>query len=262
MAAETKTSVAARFANHAYVSAADFSTLIDSYQDAHSVLLAISTAAQAGSKGLVYVSGSATVTFQSAAAQGLRLLNTATTAAAQQQMGGGTVGRLVFEAITTASSQQQLGGGTVGRTIFETATTAAAQAIVGGGASAATQAAMEAGAATDVFATPANVVFHPAMPKAWINFSGVTTASVRSSYNITSVARNGTGDYSIVFTVPFSNALYCYTGHSDEGLAGNNAPRNINQVGVSAGGLRILMTDATPTANDCELIQMAFYGDR
>lgn len=39
--------------------------------------------------------------------------------------------------------------------------------------------------------------------KAWVNFNGVTTTTIRASYNVSSVTRNGTGDY----TVNFTNAL-------------------------------------------------------
>lgn len=261
MAAETKASVAARFANGAFVSAGDFSTLVDSYTDRSDVLLAIATAAQNGSKGVVVVSGSSNVTLFSAQAAGLRLLNTATTAAAQSQLGGGTAGAVIFSAVTTASAVGHLGGGTVGAQILAVTTTSQAQAIIGS-VSAATQAEMEAAVATGVVVTPANMANHPGMPKAWVNFNGITTASVRSSFNVASVSRNGTGDYSVVFSVPFSNAGYCYVGQADQSAASNNAPRTINQVETTAGGIRFICTDNGPTANDCEVVNVVFFGDR
>ena len=40
--------------------------------------------------------------------------------------------------------------------------------------------------------------------KAWVNFDGTTSpGTIRASYNVSSVAKNGTGDY----TVNFTNAL-------------------------------------------------------
>jgi hypothetical protein len=40
--------------------------------------------------------------------------------------------------------------------------------------------------------------------KAWVNFNGTTSpGTIRSSYNVSSVTKNGTGDY----TVNFSNAM-------------------------------------------------------
>ena len=44
--------------------------------------------------------------------------------------------------------------------------------------------------------------------KAWVNFTGVTTATVNNSYNISSVTRNGTGDYTVSFTNAMANANY------------------------------------------------------
>lgn len=44
--------------------------------------------------------------------------------------------------------------------------------------------------------------------KAWVNFNGVTTATIRASYNVSSVTRNGTGDYSVNFTNALVDANY------------------------------------------------------
>ena len=44
--------------------------------------------------------------------------------------------------------------------------------------------------------------------KAWVNFDG-TNGSVRSSYNVSSVTRVGTGDYNVNFTSAFANTNYC-----------------------------------------------------
>lgn len=48
--------------------------------------------------------------------------------------------------------------------------------------------------------------------KAWVNFNGITTATVRASYNVSSVTRTGTGLYTISFTNAFSDANYCMSG--------------------------------------------------
>ena len=43
--------------------------------------------------------------------------------------------------------------------------------------------------------------------KAWVNFNG-TNASIRASYNVSSVTRNGTGDYTVTMTNAMSDANY------------------------------------------------------
>lgn len=45
--------------------------------------------------------------------------------------------------------------------------------------------------------------------KAWVSFNGVSTASIRASYNVSSVTRLQAGDYTINFTVAMSDANYC-----------------------------------------------------
>jgi hypothetical protein len=39
--------------------------------------------------------------------------------------------------------------------------------------------------------------------KAWVNFNGTSTVAIRSSFNVSSITDNGTGDY----TVNFTNAM-------------------------------------------------------
>lgn len=57
--------------------------------------------------------------------------------------------------------------------------------------------------------------------KAWVNFGGVTTVSIRGSYNVSSVTRNTTGTYTINFTNAFSNTNYGWAG-----CAGQNSVSN------------------------------------
>jgi len=44
--------------------------------------------------------------------------------------------------------------------------------------------------------------------KAWVNFDGVTTTTINSSFNVSSVTRNSTGDYTVNFTNAMANANY------------------------------------------------------
>ena len=44
--------------------------------------------------------------------------------------------------------------------------------------------------------------------KAWVNFNGIPTVSIRASYNVSSIARNGTGDYTVNFTNAMVDANY------------------------------------------------------
>jgi hypothetical protein len=48
--------------------------------------------------------------------------------------------------------------------------------------------------------------------KAWVNFDGVTTATIRSSYNVSSVTRNAASQYTVNFTNAMPDANYCING--------------------------------------------------
>lgn len=44
--------------------------------------------------------------------------------------------------------------------------------------------------------------------KAWVRFNGAGGATILSSFNVSSVSRNSTGDYTINFTTPMQNSNY------------------------------------------------------
>lgn len=46
---------------------------------------------------------------------------------------------------------------------------------------------------------------------AWVNFNGTGTVAIRSSYNVSSITDNGTGDYTINFTTALSDANYSFS---------------------------------------------------
>lgn len=48
--------------------------------------------------------------------------------------------------------------------------------------------------------------------KAWVNFNGVTTTTIRASYNVSSVTYNASGDYTINFTNAMVDANYATIG--------------------------------------------------
>jgi len=50
--------------------------------------------------------------------------------------------------------------------------------------------------------------------KAWVNFDGTTAtpSTIRASYNVTSITKNGTGDYTINMTNALADANYSVVG--------------------------------------------------
>ena len=54
------------------------------------------------------------------------------------------------------------------------------------------------------------------MAKAWCVWNGTSTVSIYDSFNISSVADNGTGDYTVNFTTAMANNNYAVSGMSDD----------------------------------------------
>ncbi len=51
------------------------------------------------------------------------------------------------------------------------------------------------------------------LAKAWVNFNGTTSPpTIRSSYNVSSVTKNATGDYTVNFTTAMTDVNYSITG--------------------------------------------------
>ena len=58
--------------------------------------------------------------------------------------------------------------------------------------------------------------------KAWVNFNGTvaTPSTIRDSFNVTSVTKNGTADYTINFTTAMPNANYSTVGSAADNNGG------------------------------------------
>ena len=82
-----------------------------------------------------------------------------------------------------------------------------------------------------------NPQYNPGITKAWVNFNN--TGTVISAYKVSSVTKNGTGDYTINFSspTPFSNANYVMVSATNQFLtAGYNTSvptKTTSQVRVS-----------------------------
>ncbi len=71
-----------------------------------------------------------------------------------------------------------------------------------------------------------NVIYGCA--KAWVNFNGVTTATIRGSYNVSSVTRSASGIYTINMTNALTDANYSITNSVSAIYASGSGFLNIN----------------------------------
>jgi hypothetical protein len=97
--------------------------------------------------------------------------------------------------------------------------------------------------------------------KGWVNFSGtvdtVSITSARGSYNVSALADNATGDYTITWYTDFADVGYVLAG-SATGYGSSNLV-----VGVTAqfvGSSRILLKDTGSTARDATIVNIMASG--
>lgn len=126
-------------------------------------------------------------------------------------------------AVATATA----GNSAVNKTQFDAKTGQATTANLGI-SRAATQAEVNALTNTTEYVAPATAVAAHWAAKAWVVFDA--TGSIKASYNVASVVRNSTGDYTITFTTAMPSADYCFTGTA------RPAASNTLVVGAKKGG--------------------------
>lgn len=99
---------------------------------------------------------------------------------------------------------------------------------------------------------------------AWVNFNGTGTVAIRSSYNVSSITDNGTGDYTINFTNALTDANYSAVvgGKIDEtggwgSLVG--IARTANSITTTS--LRVTTANSAFSLYDYLVVNVAIFGN-
>ncbi len=92
--------------------------------------------------------------------------------------------------------------------------------------------------------------------KGWVQFDGTGVVAIADSFNVTSIADNGVGNYTVNWTTPFLNNDYAAT------VGSNNIGRNtyVNSVGIST--MQILCYDITSALVDSSIVMAMASGDQ
>lgn len=98
--------------------------------------------------------------------------------------------------------------------------------------------------------------------KAWINFDGTGTVTIRGSGNVSSIADNGTGDYTVSFIANFANTNYSAPGLTN-GDAGGSVMAPYQSPRSALVGAHTMETRRADTfvAVDSSDINYAYFGD-
>jgi hypothetical protein len=85
--------------------------------------------------------------------------------------------------------------------------------------------------------------------KAFVNFNGLSGVSINSQFNVSSVTRNGTGNYTINFTTAMPNTNYAVCGFSVAYSSSNIQGASMVTYVPSGVGTYLPLTKSTTQAN-------------
>ena len=103
--------------------------------------------------------------------------------------------------------------------------------------------------------------------QAWVNFNGVSSTSIRASFNVSSVTYNASSDYTVNFTTALTDANYCVVT-SSSGNYSTTAPAYITvnrngstgaEVAPTSSACRINAVYGSGTAFDTKYAYAAFF---
>jgi hypothetical protein len=92
--------------------------------------------------------------------------------------------------------------------------------------------------------------------KAWVNFDGTGTPSIRGSFNVSSITDNGTGDYTVNFTTAMPNANYCVTGFGAFNLTAGAVSMTIRGKAWNTTSVRVQTDYNNGTFSDFEYVNV------
>jgi len=97
--------------------------------------------------------------------------------------------------------------------------------------------------------------------RAWVNFNGTLSGTItpRASFNVTSVTKNGTGDYTVTFTNAMPDANYVGEVTAGRGTASNTRQVSGPTATPTTSAFRIATGDSAGTLTDLEYINVAFF---
>jgi hypothetical protein len=94
--------------------------------------------------------------------------------------------------------------------------------------------------------------------KAWVNFNGESTVSIRGSGNVSSLTDHGTGDYTVNFANALSSANYSTTHAGGKKASTWGLYIGASSYGSTTTGHRFFNTMPSDVAGDTSYISLTF----
>ena len=97
---------------------------------------------------------------------------------------------------------------------------------------------------------------------AWVNFNGTGTVAIRSSYNVSSITDNGTGDYTVNFATTLSDANYVANiSAGNNGASGPINGINSSSTTPTTSILRVFTANDTAAKVDQAYVFVTVFGN-
>lgn len=94
--------------------------------------------------------------------------------------------------------------------------------------------------------------------RAWVNFKGTSTVTIRTDFNVTSITDHGTGQYTVNFSVAFADADYCFVGGTGQRNVDLSGDLTVTAPTSSAFRCTTFTSDAA-AYYDTDYVYLAFF---
>ena len=84
--------------------------------------------------------------------------------------------------------------------------------------------------------------------RAWVNFDGTGTVSIRESGNVSSITDNGTGDYTVNFATAMEDGNYCVCGSTTDESAANIRSSAFKPISLTTSNAQFKTGDSATTS--------------
>lgn len=95
--------------------------------------------------------------------------------------------------------------------------------------------------------------------RAWVNFDGTGTVTIRAAFNVSSITDNGTGNYTANFTNAMPDANYATIGTVSGSLNTTLGVLEVLTAGVLTGSVQFHVADQTSGASDPAVVNLAVF---
>lgn len=96
---------------------------------------------------------------------------------------------------------------------------------------------------------------------AWVNFNGTvaTPSTIRSSYNVASITKNATGNYTVNFATTLSDANYLICGCADNTNSNAFVMKTAGSTNTTSAAYILTVSNAGTA--DCSFVSVAIFGN-